>query len=187
MEPSQPFGEGSRDPARPPFTNAARSGGVLVCERNPPKSSWRRNGGDWTEEFTRNRLEPSPLRRHYFYAIYISANIKGGNDETHSYHNRNCGHFGSDRLGGGGECTIWRSGPSLRPCASLRSWASVRPCAKICPSSLPSHCSSDLSRSDLSRRSPCGLCRWYGLHPWLWWAALCRYSSSICRTICPTE
>src|SRR6516225_877686 len=43
MEPSQPFGEGSRDPARPPFTNAARSGGVLVCERNPPKSSWRRN------------------------------------------------------------------------------------------------------------------------------------------------
>src|SRR5262249_23253983 len=115
------------------------------------------------------------------------------NDETRSYYNRNCGHFGSDRLGGGGQCTIWRSGPSLRPCPSLRSCPSLRPCAslwpfsKICPSSLPSHCSSDLSRSDLSRRSPCGLCRWYGLHPWLRWAALCRYSSNICRTICPTE
>src|SRR5262249_60729102 len=32
-----------------------QSGGVLVCERNPPKSSWRSNGGDWTEGLTRNR------------------------------------------------------------------------------------------------------------------------------------
>src|SRR5262245_16156885 len=45
---------------------------------------------------------------------FISANAKGGNDETRSHHNRNCGHFGSDRLGGGGECTIWRSGSSLQ-------------------------------------------------------------------------
>jgi hypothetical protein len=44
----------------------SQSGGVLVCERKPPKSSWRRNGGDWTEEFTRSRLEHSPPRQHYF-------------------------------------------------------------------------------------------------------------------------
>src|SRR5262245_57372428 len=104
------------------------------------------------------------------------------NDETRSYHNRNCRRFGSDRLGGGGECTIWLSSSS-----SLQPFSNLCPGSTLYPSSLPSHCSSDLSRSDLSRRSPCGLCRWYGLHPWLWWAALCRYSSIICRTICPAE
>src|SRR6516165_7867663 len=110
------------------------------------------------------------------------------NDETRSYHTRNCGHFGSNRLGGGGECTIWRSGPSrrrLRSCTSLRPCASRWPFSKICPSSLPSLCSSELSRSDW--RSPCGLCRRYGLHPWLWWAALCGYSWIVCRKLCPAE
>src|SRR6516164_8278898 len=132
--------------------------------------------------------EHSPLRRHCFMLALFLQTQREVNDETRSYHNRNCGHFGSDRLGGGGQCTIWRSGPSLRPCASLRPCTNLRPCASlwpfstICPSSLPSLCSSDLSWC-----SPCGLCRWYGLHPWLWWAALCRYSSNICRTICPTE
>ena len=80
-----------------------------------------------------------------------------------------------------GPAPAYAPGPAYGPCAGL--W----PFSKICPSSLPSHCSSDLWRSDLSRRSPCGLCRWYGLHPWLWWAALRRSSSNICRTICPTE
>jgi hypothetical protein len=41
-------------------------GGVLVCETSPPKSFRRSNGGDWTERLTRNRLEHSPLRWHYF-------------------------------------------------------------------------------------------------------------------------
>ena len=187
----QPWG--SRDPARPPF-GLRHSGGVFVCETSPPKSFRRSNGGDWTERLTRNRLEHSPLRWHYFTLALFLQTQREVNDETRSYHNRNCGHFGSDRLGGGGECTIWRSGPSLCPCASLRSCTSLRPCAslwpfsKICPSSL-SLCSSDLWRSDLwhSWRSPCGLCRWYGLHPWLWWAALCRYSWIICRKLCPAE
>src|SRR5215813_14350193 len=129
------------------------SGGVFVCETSPPKSFRRSNGGDWTEGLTRNRLERSPLRRHCFMLPLFLQTQREVNDETRSYHDRNCGHFGSDRLGGGGECTIWRSGPSLRPCPSLRSCPSLRPCAslwpfsKICPSSLPSHCSSDLSRT----------------------------------------
>src|SRR5262245_45353724 len=63
--PPSPFGEGSRDPARPPF-GLPHSGGVLVCETSPPKSFRRSNGGDWTEGLTRNRLEHSPPRRHYF-------------------------------------------------------------------------------------------------------------------------
>jgi hypothetical protein len=159
--------------------------GFSSARRARRKVFRRSNGGDWTEGLTRNRLEHSPLRRHYFTLALFLQTQREVNDETRSYHNRNCGHFGSDRLGGGGECTIWRSCPSLRPCASLRPWTSLRPCAKICPSSLPSHCSSDLSRTPGC--SPCGLFRWYGLHPWLWWAALCRYSSNICRTICPTE
>jgi len=42
------------------------SGGVLVRETSPPKSFRRGNGGDWTEGLTRNRLEHSPPRWHYF-------------------------------------------------------------------------------------------------------------------------
>src|SRR5262249_30061853 len=96
---------------------------------------------------TRNRLEHSLQCRHYFMLALFLQKQREANDETRSYHNRNCGHFGSDRLGGGGECTIWGSGPSLRSCPSLRPCASLRACAKICQSSLPSHCSSDLSRT----------------------------------------
>ena len=34
---------------------------------------------------------------------------------------------------------------------------------------------------------PLRLCRRYGFHPWLWWAALCRYSWIVCRKLCPAE
>ena len=156
-EPSAVHHEGSRDPARTSLC-ATQSGGVLVCETNPPESFGRIG----TEGFTRNRLEHSPARRHYFMLRLFLQTLREVNDETRSHHNHNCGHFGSYRLGGGGECAIWRSGPSQRPCASLRPCTSQRPCAslspfsKICPSSLPSLCSSD--RSELWR-SPCGLYR----------------------------
>ena len=66
-------------PPEPPFRIATQSGGVLVCETNQPISFRRSNGGDWTEALTRNRLEHSPLRRHYFNAGFIPANAKGGN------------------------------------------------------------------------------------------------------------
>jgi hypothetical protein len=163
--------------------------GFSSAQRARRKVFRRSKGGDWTEGLTRNRLEHSPLRRHYFMLALFPQTQREVSDETRSHHTRNCGHIGADRLGGGGECTIWRSGssrPRLRSCTSLRPCASRWPFSKICPSSLPSLCSSELSRSELWR-SPCGLLRRYGLHPWLWWAALCRYSSSICRTICPAE
>jgi len=137
--------------------------GFSSARRARRKVFRRSNGGDWTEWLTRNRLEHSPPRRHYFTPRLFLQTRREVNDETRSYHNRNCGHFGSDRLGGGGECTIWRSGPSLRPCTSLRPCASLWPFSKVCPSSLSSLCSSDLSCSDLWRselwRSPCGLWR----------------------------
>ena len=48
--------------------------------------------------------------------------------------------------------------PGYAPCASLCPCASLWPFSKICPSSLPSLCSPDLSRSDLWRSS-CDLWR----------------------------
>src|SRR5262249_45361886 len=45
-----------RNPARTSLWDLPQSGGVFVCETNPPISLRRSNGGDWTEGFTRNRL-----------------------------------------------------------------------------------------------------------------------------------
>src|SRR5262249_58499222 len=72
------------------------------------------------------------------------------NDETRSNHNRNCGLFDFNRLGGGGECTgqyqperlPGKYGRAVRSeGTSLRHSASLWPFSKIYPSSLPSVCS----------------------------------------------
>ena len=68
-------------PPEPPF-GLRQSGGVLVCETSPPKSFRRSNGGDWTEGLTRNRLERSPLRRHYFMLALFLQTQREVNDET---------------------------------------------------------------------------------------------------------
>jgi hypothetical protein len=132
----------------PPELSPFPSGGVRIGEQRAPQKT----------------SELSPLRGRYARKgdLFIPREV---NDEARPDHCRDPGHFGFHRLGRGGKCTIWRSGP--RPCASLRPRASLRPCAslwpfsKICPSSLPALCSSDLSRSDLwrSRRSPFDVCR----------------------------
>src|SRR5262249_42689370 len=89
------------------------SGAGFSSARRARRKVFRRsNGGDWTEGLTRNRLEHSPLRRHYFTLALFLQTQREVSDETRSHHTRNCGHIDSDRLGGGGECTIWRSGSS---------------------------------------------------------------------------
>src|SRR6516162_11546068 len=81
--------------------------GFSSARRARRKVFRRSNGGDWTEGLIPLSFGTFASTPALLYVIFISANTKGGNDETRSYHNRNCGHFGSDRLGGGGECTIW--------------------------------------------------------------------------------
>src|SRR6516162_8517078 len=60
MESSQPFGEGSRDPARAIFPlEATHSGGVLVGE---PTRLTGRGRGRLERSLARHRLKHSPLR-----------------------------------------------------------------------------------------------------------------------------
>jgi hypothetical protein len=127
------FLDGLQDPAR--VTS-------LSLGRGPPLRTPAR-------QKRRRAREHSSLRGRYARQGRL-VSLKGGKDETGSDRYRNRGHFGFRRLGRGGKCTIWRSGPSsagLRSCTSLRPCASLWPFSKICPSSLPSFCSSDLSRS----------------------------------------
>jgi hypothetical protein len=59
-------------------------------------------------------LEHSSLRGRYFSAALIAQlNHREANDETRSDRYRKHGNFGPGRLGGGGECTVWRSRSSL--------------------------------------------------------------------------
>src|SRR5262249_61495268 len=58
--------EGSRGPVRPTFEVANSWAGFSSARRARRKSFRRSDGGDWTERLTRNRLEDSPLRWHYF-------------------------------------------------------------------------------------------------------------------------
>src|SRR5262249_4609547 len=54
-------------PPEPSFGLCAPHGraGFSFAKRTRRQALWRSNGRDWTEGFTHNRLERSPLRRHY--------------------------------------------------------------------------------------------------------------------------
>src|SRR5262249_36196399 len=91
----------------------------------------------WRMPFDRNRLEHSPPRPHYFMPRLFLQPPTEARDETRSSANRNGGHLGADRLGGGGERTIWLFSSSTPFC-------SIYPLSRVqrskYQSSLPSIC-----------------------------------------------
>ena len=120
-------------PGLPPFP----SGGVRIGEHRARQKT----------------LERSPLRGRYARKgdLFIAREV---NDEARPDHCRNPGHFGFHRLGRGGKCA-GEYRPERLPASygrAVRSeGTSLWAFSKICPSSLPSLCSSDLSSSDLWR------------------------------------
>src|SRR6516165_6883530 len=104
--PSTQIYRGSRDPARAPPFGMRHPGGVLVWRTKPP-----------------GKVIPGILEHSHLRGRYPSPHSfvqREVNDETRSHHNRDCGVLGSDRPGGGGECSIWPSSfSSLWPFSSV--------------------------------------------------------------------
>src|SRR6266550_2441605 len=143
------FSMGSRDPARViSLSNGLGRG--RIAKPNPPTG---RHGADlsWPPSFWNIRLYAGVT---FTQRLFSQPNQREVNDETRSDRYRKRGHFGSDRMGGGGECTTDVPGP--RPVASLWPFTDG-PYTSLCPTQGPSLCSSRACRC-CSRRAH--------LYPW---------------------